>query len=259
MEVMQSTTALLSHSLAIFSDGSIFEKPKRPPLWFHREDQEVFGRLRECAQNGNSCPAVFVLKTPAEKVQLTKEWQFYLAAINYGMRPEDVAVELDYRLAFTNGTGLTKPGVPRRDYLRGRDLTADELPKFDKDRTCSRSVMTGTVSGDSLIVTTLDGKAPPPLKPGRRYPQTISEIRMDDYLYNPRDHRWLFFAANTVGSASGGSKVYPFPRGASYPWTGDGWRYTWFPHVSCEEIRYPLSRLRRLGESEAVPSPYRST
>src|SRR5690349_23311861 len=96
--------------------------PARPPLWFHREDPDVFGRLRTCAQDGHSCPAVFVLKEPSQKVQLTREWQFALAAWNPGMKPEDVAVELDYRLAFTNGTGLTKPGVPRRDYLRNKDL-----------------------------------------------------------------------------------------------------------------------------------------
>jgi hypothetical protein len=231
---------------------------ERPPLWFHREDREVFGYIRPCATNGGSCPAVFVLKTPAAKVQLTREWQFYLAAINYHMAPADVAVELHYHLAFCNNTGLGKPDVPRRDYLRGRDLTAKELPKFDKDRTCSRSVLTGVEVGNTLRVTVMDGNQPPPLKPGRRQPQTVGEINFEDYLYNPRDHRHMFFAANTVSSVSGGSKVYPFPRGATYEWAGDGWRYTWFPHVSCEEILYPLSRLRKLADGEAVPSPYRS-
>lgn len=231
----------------------------RPALYFHREDMDVFGGIRLCAQDGKSCPAVFVLRTPSLKVKLTRDWQFFLAAINYGMNPADVAVELHYRLAFCNNTGLGNPDKPRRDYLRGRDLNADEYPRFDKDRTCSRSVMTGTVEGDHLVVTVMDGNQPPPLKPGRSYPQRVADIDPDAYLYSPRTHRHLFFAANTVGSVSGGSKVYPFPRGATYDWTNDGWRYTWFPHVSRERVVYPLSRLRRLGEGEAVPSPYRTT
>jgi hypothetical protein len=256
--------AVLTRKLQVYSNGALVDAPSRPPIWIHREDKEVFGYIRECATNGNSCPAVFVLREPDLKVELTKEWQFYLAAINYNMVPADVSTELDYRLAFCNSTGLTKPGVPRRDYLKGVNLTAvDErgnpaLPKFDKDRTCTRSVMTGSANGDYLIVTTLDGNKPPPLKAGRRYPQTVEEINIDDYLYNPREHRWLFFAANTVSSVSGGTKVYPFPRGATYPWMNDGWKYTWFPHVSRGVIRYPLSRLRRLGEAETIPSPYRT-
>jgi hypothetical protein len=89
----------------------------------------------------------------------------------------------------------------------------------------------------------------------------VADINPDDYLYLPETHRWLFFAANTVSSAQGGtSKIFPFPRGATYVWTGDGWKYTFFPHVSREgsQIRYPLSRLRKLGPAEPIPSPYRS-
>jgi hypothetical protein len=268
--------------------------PARPPLWFHLEDgpSGVWGgQLRPCAYAGG-CPAPFVLREPRLKVNLDRHWQFYMAAINDGMVPEDVARELHYRLMACNMTGLDDPQRPRRDYLRGKNLTASEDPRFDKDRTCSRSVMTGTegysllialqaivtaatvqrsllatrsalvtvATNNVLIVTVLDGNQPPPLKPGKSYPQTVSQIDPDDYLYHPRTHRWLFFAANTVVSASGNtSKVWPFPRGATYPWTGDGWKYTWFPHVSRETIRYPLSRLRKLGPTEPIPSPYRST
>jgi hypothetical protein len=232
---------------------------ERPPLWTHKEDRDVFGRLRDCATDGSSCPAVFVLKEPRKKVELTKDWQYYLAAINYNMNPADVATELHYRLAFANQTGLGREALPRRNYLRDKDLTAAEYPRFDKDRTCSRSVMTGTVDGAYLIVTTLDGNQPPPLKPGRSYPQRVADINPDDYLYTPQTHRHLFFSANTVGSSSGGSKVYPFPRGATYDWIGDGWRYTFLPHVSCETIRYPLARLRKLGDNEPIPSPYRTS
>lgn len=163
-------------------------------------------------------------------------------------------------------TGLGNPSKPRRDYLRKKDLTALEngapaYPRFDKVRTCTRSVISGREEGGSLIVTVLDGNKPPPLKPGRTYPQTIGEIDPDDYLYLPETHRHLFFAANTVSSTPGdSSKVYPFPRGATYSFMGDGWRYTWFPHVSRDlPVIYPLNRLRRLAENEGIPSPYRAT
>lgn len=253
-------TVSLIRKLGVLSDGSLQELPKRPPLWTHREDVGTDlwnGNLRPCASGG--CPAVFVLKTPALKTQLTKDWQFYLLAINDHMTPYEMATELHFRLAFCNMTGLGDDDKPRRDYLRGKDLNARELPRFDKDRTCSRSVMTGAVDGDYLLVVTLDGNRPPPLKPGRSYPQRVEDVKADDYLYAPRTHRWLFFAANTVvAQTGGGSRLNPFPRGKVYPWTGDGRLYTWFPHVAREAIRYPLSRLRKLGDTDPIPSPYRA-
>jgi hypothetical protein len=234
-----------------------------------------------------------VLREPLLKTVVDMHWQFAMAGWNYGMSPAAVADELHYRLAFLNMTGLENPSNERRDYLRPERklLNARENPRFDKDRTCSRSVLTGREgyhlmtalraivtavmvqrsflaarsamaaidSNNVLIVTTLDGNQPPPLKPGKSYPQKLSEINPDDYLYTPRTHRWLFFAANTVvSSPGGGSKVWPFPRGATYPWIGDGWKYTFFPHASREVVRYPLSRLRKLGTAEPIPSPYRS-
>jgi hypothetical protein len=205
------------------------------------------------------------------------------------MDPEAIVVELDDHLAFCNQTGLRAP-VPRRNYLEGKDLTALEYPRFDKDRTCARSVMTGTVgyslmqffrdvtmavkqrefrllsnalaaiaSINVLNVVVMDGNQPPQMKPGKRLPATLADVNPDDYLYNPREHRWVFFAANTVASLSGGrSQVMPFPRGKVYPWTGDGWKYTWMPHVSREAPQVPLSRLRKLTAAEPIPSPYRS-
>lgn len=276
-----------------------------PPLWMHKEDVEsgVFlsqngtPRLRTCAYTGG-CPAVFVLRSPLLKVVLDMHWQFFLGGINYLMSPADVAKEMHYHLAFLNNTGLGKPGVPRRNYLEGKDLTAQEYPRFDKDRTCSRSKMTGTeayslttaisqtfqtaretllqrkslaplrqsmremlTTNNVLKALTLDGEKPPPLKPGKTYPQRVQDIRPNDYLYTPWSHPWLFFAANTVSSTlGGGSKIFPFPRGAVYPWMDDGWKYTWFPHVARGEIKYPLTRLQRLTPAPGarIPSAYRS-
>lgn len=234
---------------------SLTTKPKIQ-YYQHREDKEVYGYIRPCAIGG--CPAVFVLLEPNLKTEMTKDWQYYLIAINYGMDLGDISAILDYRLAFANGTGLTNPNTPRRDYILEKNLNARENPRLDKDRTCSRSILTGTEVGDYLKLTTMDGNNPPPMKPGKSRPQTIAEIRFEDYLYNPRDNREMFLVANTVSvKAQGNTSVAPFPRGARYSWTNDNMPYTFVPHVSRQIIYYPLKNLRKVNASEGIPSPYR--
>lgn len=257
----------LSKRITTFSDGSYQVEnftPSTPFVQFyqHKEDEAVFGSVRPCGTTGG-CPAVFVLREPTFKVSLDKHWQYYLIAINHRMTLENISAILDWRLAFANGTGLTKPDVPRRDYILGKNLLAMEngapaYPKFDKDRTCSRSVLAGTEIGDNLLLRMFNGSDPPPMKTGKTHPQTIAAINIDDYLYNPKDHRWMFFAANVVASKPGGaSSVAPFPRGAMYDWTGDNNNYTWLPHVSRHLIQYPLSKLIKLPTNSPTPSPYR--
>ncbi len=125
--------------------------------------------------------------------------------------------------------------------------------------------MTGTVAGDaglstgSLTVKMMDGNGPPPLKPGKQYPMSVGQINPDDYLYHPRTHRHLFFAAN-ISSWDDENKVLrtvPFPNGAVYAYTGDGKPYTWMPHVSRFVINYPLSKLKKLPPGAETPSPYK--
>lgn len=232
---------------------------KKPQLYMHKEDQDtdIFDTssgVRPCAATGG-CPAVFVLKEPALKVNLTKDWQYYLIAINYNMTLDNVSDLLHYHLAFANNTGFGKDGSPRRNYILERDLNSDELPKFDKDRTCSRSVLTGTEVGGYLKLTLFNGNLPPPMKLGKPRPQRIQDINIDDYLYNPREHRWMFCVANRVTTKPGGiTSVAPFPRGAIYNWTGDNLPYTFVPHVSTQTIYYPL---RHLVKVNTLPSPYR--
>lgn len=235
--------------------------PSAPQLWMHKEDKDtdIFdGRVRGCAGNGGGCPAVFVLNEPKNKVLLTKDWQYYLIAINYGMMIEDIYLLLDDHLAFCNQTGfanLDNPG--RKDYFFSR-LNYDEYPRFDKDRTCSRNLLTGEVVGDNLKVFTMNGNEPPPMKPGKRLPQSISEINLADYLYNPREHRWMFVVANRVTTKPGNmTSVAPFPRGARYDWTGDDYNYSFLPLVSKETIYYPLRHLQKLDMTRPFPSPYR--
>lgn len=235
-----------------------------PQLYMHKEDKDtgIFSStsgVRSCASPPEGgCPAVFVLKEPRAKTQLTKDWQFYIRAINYAMSLENVFLLLDNHLAFANNTGfesLSNPG--KKDYFFGRTEFV-ELPRFDKDRTCSRNLLSGVVVGDKLRVTVMDGNQPPPMKEGKPRPQRIEDVRFEDYLYNPRDHRWMFVVANRVTTKPGGqTSVAPFPRGAVYPWTGDGQNYSFLPLVSREEILYPLKYLKKLIPGEPIPNPYR--
>lgn len=237
--------------------------------YMHKEDKDsgVFlnsdkkPTVRSCASTGG-CPAVFVLKEPTLKVTLTKQWQYYLIAINYRMELQYVADILDTALAFANGTGFREE--PMRNYILGKDLNVVDsrgrpvLPKLDKDRTCSRNLLTGTVVANTLKLRTMNGNMPPPLKPGRTYPAVIADIDLDDYLYTPQHNPEMFVVANMVATKPGGlTSVSPFPRGAIYEWTNDNLPRTWLPLVSNETIYYPLSKLVKLPLGSPLPSPYR--
>lgn len=234
------------------------EPAPRPPVWMHREDVEIGdsswgGGVRPCAP----CPAVWVLKDNPNAV-MTRQWQYYIRAINYNMTIANAYLLLDDHLAFANDTGfrdLDNPG--KRDYFFNRTNFAKD-PNLDKVRTCSRSLMTGTVVGGYLQVQTLDSQQDPPLKPGRAYPRDISEVNPDDYLYMPQTHPWMFVAA-TITNKRG--ETVQFPRGGLYPWFMDGRSpVSWMPLVSNHSqgvVLYPLSRLRLIGASEPLPGPYR--
>lgn len=284
-----------------YNDGtqaSLYSPPQPafPRIWMHKEDQntDVFDSgVRTCASQG--CPAVFVLKEPALKVQITKDWQYYHRAINYGMTVRNVFLLHDDTLAFCNQTGFDNLDNPRRkDYYYNRTNYL-EYPKFDKDRICSRNLLTGVptyslvtalkeivvfvkqtmrakrtwaeylaflpkafTTNNVLRVLTMNGNNPPLMKPGKALPQSLEAANFEDYLYNPRDHRWMFIVANTVKiRPSGNPSVFPFPRGATYPWTGDGFLYSFLPIVSREEILYPLRHLLEIDSSQPFPSPYR--
>lgn len=211
-------------------------------LWQHKDDIGVFGAARGCAP----CPAVFPMQDT--RVAVTKQWQFFIRAINYGMSVQHVVTLFGPQKAFTN----RNINDLRADYLKGENLERPD-PDFDKVRTCSLSVMAGIVSRDHLIVTMLEGAQSPPLKEGRSYPERVQDINRDDYLFTPWTHRHLFFAAN-ITKPNG--KTVPFPKGAAYDWMGDTQPYTWMPHVSRFEVRYTLSNLIQLPAGGPIPSPY---
>jgi hypothetical protein len=247
----------------LYFDGIKYEKPfPLPQLWMHKEDRDTdlwnFG-ARPCAVGG--CPAVFVLNEPNLKTKLDKHWQYYLIAMNHNMTLENISLLLHFQLAFANGTGVGDDSDPRRDYILERNLNAVDsrgnpaYPSLDKDRTCSRNVLSGIEMGDSLMVKTFNGNEPPPMKVGKNLPATRAEINIDNYLYNPKDHPWMFVVANTVTYKSGNqTSVAPFPRGAQYSWTGNNSLYSFLPLISRESIIYDKNYLTKVT---TIPSPYR--
>jgi hypothetical protein len=215
------------------------------PLWQHKDDHGVFDDLRSCAP----CPAVFPMHE--HRVTITKQWQYFIRAINPGMSLQHVTALFGPTKAFTN-----RPvGDKRANHLKDKKQKRPD-PEFDKVRTCALSVMTGVVSGEDLIVTMLDGSQDPPLKEGRSYPERVEDINLDDYLFTPQTHRHFFFAANIIKRSG---KTVPFPHGAVYDWTGDGRMYSWLPHVKRAQVvvRYPLSKLIALPPGAPTPSPYK--
>lgn len=221
--------------------------------YMHREDEEVRGDIRSCAP----CPAVWVLRDDSHNF-ITKQWQYYMLAINPAMDLEDVFYLLDNNLAFCNESGLRSSSDPRQDWFHNRDLSF-KPPNFDKVRTCSRNCITGVEEGGYLIVKTFDSRHNPPLKPGKTYPRTIAEINPDDYLYSPRYNREMFIVANIVNRSG---EVVQFPRGGLYDWTNDRTPYSFLPILSNPtygRVIYPLTHLRKLPVNSPVPSPYRNS
>jgi hypothetical protein len=223
-------------------------------LWQHKHDVEL-GGVRWVVDPDNldalnGAPEVFpMLDRP---MAITRQWQYYCRAINYGMSIQHVSALFGTSKAFTNGNGWNH-NEPRANWLLVENLNSP-LPKFSKVYTCGGSLLTGVVSGTDLIVRVMDGTQEPPLKPGRTYPQNVEQIDPDDYAFMPRTHPWMFLVATNV---KGTGTVFPFANGGIYPWRENGGRqYTFLPHVSNFEVRYPLFRLNRLPDGAPIPSAY---
>lgn len=220
------------------------------PLWQHKDDPELGAAAPERVRIPT--PQVYTLHEKAMAV--TEQWQYFIRAINHNMNLKKVSAIFGSRRAFCNLKGFNDPQhPPRADYLLRENLDGKD-PEFDKIRTCGLSVMTGQEREGELFVAMLDGSKPPPLKEGRSYPERVQDINVDDYLFIPQTHRHFFFAANIINRRG---ETVPFPNGAFYDWTGDGRPYTWLPHVSRFEVRYPLANLMQLPAGAAIPSPYK--
>lgn len=262
----------LSNGTAI----DLYSKDNRK-LFIHRTDREILGRLRACAStnispNTKGCPAVWVLNEPITKVEITKYWQFYLTAINYAMYPSSVLAELGYKRALANGTGYGKPGVNRANWISMSNLSSPN-PLFDKDRSMSWAVLASAdniIYDDGLlfkdyirggkkiyqkyiVIKTFDGRMPPPMKEGKRQPERLSDVRIDDYLYNPKDHWEMFFELKIVNTAG---RLVPFAGGGLYDWYFNGnTPVCFYPHISNSIVRYPIDFLQEIDNTER-PYPY---
>lgn len=207
--------------------------------------------VRHAAFQGEWRNIPAIVNLLAQSMKITREWQFAIRAWNYNMPVEKVSAIFGFEKAFTNGTGFGDPDDKRRNYLLSESLTSTEDPQFDKARTCIRATHTGLTGGDYLYLDYMDGTAPPELKPGKRQPRTVDEINIEDYLYTPQSHPWMFFACN---NARAGGAVAPFDHGALYPWFMSGQRMvTWMPLVSRYPLRIALDLVERV---ERVVEPY---
>ncbi len=197
------------------------------------------------------CPAVVVLKDDPH-AKFDKQWQFFVRAMNYRMSIQHVSQLYEKGRAFFNRTGF--PG--KCNYLTGED-SGEDLPNADKVRSCLLNVVTGVERGNNLIVKVFDSRQPPPLKPGRSYPNTVEEINIDDYLITPQTNREMFVVGNIINTSGG---LVPFPNGAVYDWIGDGRPYSFLPliaNLGYGEIVYPMSKVKKLPLGTSVPTPYR--
>lgn len=214
--------------------------PQLPiPVWQHKHDYDLEGQGRPITQiEGNGTPEVF--RFLSETMEINKQWQYYLIAINPGMQLQHISALLNSTKAFCNNANGVDAG--RANFILGENLSA-ALPKFSAVWVCGGSIMTGTVTGGThLAVHTMDGNHNPPLKLDRSYPQSIGEINQDDYLFTPKTTPWMFFSAVDVYPSG---KALPFAHGGFYPWTPDtGFAYSFLPYVSRFPVVYPLERLR---------------
>lgn len=199
---------------------------------------------RKAAETLGSAPDIVVLRGSGEPVQLTKAWQLFLMALNPTMRPNNVAGLLGSNKAFTNSSGFPTPKRPqkRANYILGEALNYP-YPYFDKVRSCAYACHQGVEANGIVTFVTLDGNEPPPMREGKSQPQSVADIRPDDYLYNPRDHKHLFFHATIVYRDG---VIDPFPKGAP------AWGYTrnvvLMPLVSTYAVSLPVSRIQHVGE-----------
>jgi hypothetical protein len=172
------------------------------------------------------------------RVPLTREWQYFIRAINYGMSARHCSAIFHTGRAFANKMGFENPERPCRDYFKNENLDAPDLPILDKVRTCGDA----TIEMISGVVSMMDGTKAPPLKSGQMHPQTIQEAAgaFDRYLYTPKSHPWLFFAATTTKADF---TLGNFPNGALYSWYRNGSTpATFLPHVAPAKIIYPPSK-----------------
>jgi hypothetical protein len=191
--------------------------PARPPLFRVLHDREMGALWRP------GLPEVHPF-SPAHHTLFTEAWQHRSFNMNSMSREKWTSV-YSYKIAFTNDNGYGDPGDPRRNYIMGENLR-EEFPKVEA-LVCGGAVLTGVVSGDVLVVHTLNGRERPP------------------EIIEP----WEMFDAVTV-DRNGVPRMFPQGDGhpVKIPLLADRTRYPL--------LTFPMSKLRRLRDDEPIPDPY---
>ena len=192
-------------------------EPVRPQLWRVLHDVEMGAMWRE------GLPEVFwfdELATP-----MTKQLQIFTKALNPEMDPLRWRALYSHDRAFTNkNNGYDYPGGSvKQDWVNMRNVTALDVPKFDKTRVCGGALLAGMVDGVYLWAEYIDANLPLP---------PIETLPI-----------WLKFCATTC---AGEHEIGRFPQ-------GDGLN-VWIPLIARQPIKYPLAKLQRV--TGAIPSPY---
>lgn len=124
----------------------------RPPLW----------RVKHWAEAGRTEPSnrpeVWPF-FPNHFVNFREDWQLLSKSINPRISPKKWTSFYGYNVWITNKQGFGMK-TPRANFVTRENLKA-ALPKCEL-LTCGGNILTGTVSGNNLVVTVLDGLAPAP-------------------------------------------------------------------------------------------------
>lgn len=234
-----------------------YKLPEGYSLYQYGDDFQCLGGARVCASGG--CPAVMVLpdeRTAGPDTEFTEQWQYYVYAINKGMSDSAIIAIMGIAKALFNRQGFGG-SEDLNNYISGKTGFAKN-PKLDKLRTFALNTHALKPVGDKLLLLTMDGNKNPPLKPGKSYPRSLSEVNPDDYLYLPKTHRHLFLDCTNVKwnpSPNGQFLAYgPWANGIVRDWIGDNNIHTFFPLVSIRE-NYCLPW--EWNKVTKFPSPFR--
>jgi hypothetical protein len=198
-----------------------------------------------------------------------------LCGWNPGISFKGVMAELGGTRAIANRTGYGM-GKNLTNWPANSNTDSPYDPAFDKARTMTKAMLSGIVVPNGkllfkdynakenstqkkmytgyLIADMFDGNKNPPLKPGKRQPERMADVKFSDYLYNPRDDWHMFFELKIVNFSG---ELSPFAGGATYPWYFDGKVPVCFmPHVCKKQVVYPLELLEELPLGTPRVYPY---
>lgn len=227
-----------------FSELQKVGEPPHPSI-------EATHRVKTDYENGRDdrpyLPMVFVFDD--RRCTLTREWQYYFVAMNYGKKDNNISHDWTDDIAFCNHTGFYGKSH-RRNYIMQDDMQ-NALPQTDKTRTCGDAKLhltptgiiintrdislsqMGDMSKDDFVskvgsetipqgkVLCLNGSNPPELKPGMSHPVSTQDAHtaFERYVYNPRDTPLYFFPCTTTGADN---HAHAWPNSAKYPWYKNG-------------------------------------